>query len=212
MAIGSYVSIKSQKEVKEKQIKRIRTESAVAKRYRLRRLGEILARRGLRSKKLNLLIKDLSENEEALAEISLREDLGLSEEVLEDPKRSALYTGVFYIIGAFIPTLPYLLIEKVNLGLSFSLFFTVIALGITGMLIGLSAGLNPIKKGLEMIFSGLGAATITFGIGKLASSFLGVSITTPKNIDNNLGLIVFVGSINTILVFKANIVKFIPII
>ncbi len=176
MAIGSYVSIKSQKEIKEGQIEKIRIESMVAKEHRLRRISEILARRGLRSRTLSLLLKDLSENEDALAEISLREDLGLSEEVLEDPKRSAAYTGVFYIIGALVPTVPYLFIRDMNIGLLTSLFLTALMLGTTGVIIGISAGLSPLKKALEMIFSGLSAAAITFGVGRLASSLLGVEL------------------------------------
>jgi len=188
MAIGSYVSIKSQKEVKEGQIEKIRMESAVARGHRLRRIGEILARRGLKPKTLSLLLKDLSENEEALAEISIREDLGLSEEVLEDPKRSAAYTGVFYIIGALVPTIPYLFIRDVSMGLFTSLFLTALMLGTTGAIIGISAGLSPLKKASEMIISGLSAAAITFGVGRIASSLLGVELGKHISVRNFPGI------------------------
>jgi len=163
-------------------------ESAVARGHRLRRIGEILARRGLKPKTLSLLLKDLSENEEALAEISIREDLGLSEEVLEDPKRSAAYAGVFYIIGALVPTIPYLFIRDVSMGLFTSLFLTALMLGTTGAIIGISAGLSPLKKASEMIISGLSAAAITFGVGRIASSLLGVELGKHISVRNFPGI------------------------
>ncbi|HDI73708.1 MAG TPA: hypothetical protein ENF57_01715 [Candidatus Korarchaeota archaeon] len=76
---------------------------------------------------------------------------------------------------ALVPTIPYLLTREVSTGLPTSLVSMALALA-TGIIIGISAGLNPIRKALKMIFSGLRAAGITFGVGRLASSLIGAEI------------------------------------
>lgn len=134
MAIGTYISVKNQRQVKEQKI--------------------------FENKVLHELLKQKT---------------GI-EETLEDPLKAAYYTGLFYLLGTILIVFPFFLGLNSMYALLTSASAAIIAWTISGFIVALTSGLSATRKILEMLVTGLGAATITYTIGSLISSLLGISI------------------------------------
>jgi len=134
MAIGTYISVKNQRQVKEQKI------------FENRVLYELL------DKKTGI------------------------EETLENPLKAAYYTGFFYLLGTILIVFPFFLGLNSTYALLTSATAAIIAWTISGFIVALTSGLSATRKILEMLITGLGAATITYTIGSLISSLLGISL------------------------------------
>ncbi len=176
MGIGSYISVKAQKEVRMSILGRILgvIKSIPEALYSI--VDKLLSNKGFSRKTIDSIMDDLRSNKELLKKIVVEEKYGVKEEMIEDPGKSGIYTGAFYIVGAMVPLIPYFLKLPIMVALPLSLALATIMLSIVGFIIALSAGLNIKKKMLELVIAGLGAAAITYGIGVLASTLLGIQV------------------------------------
>ena len=127
MSIGTFISVKNQKDVKSFGI------------FRLRVLKELFNREG-------------------------REEMEI-----ENPLKSALFTGVFYLMGTAFIVYSFFIMKTAATALILSSLTAILVWIISGSIIALSSGLSVSKKVFEMIISGIGAAIITFGVGKVFS-------------------------------------------
>ncbi len=134
MVIGTYISVKNQRQVKEQKI------------FENRVLHELL-----------------------------NQKMGI-EETLENPLKAAYYTGLFYLLGTILTVFPFFLGLNSTSALLTSATAAIIAWIISGFIVALTSGLSATRKILEMLITGLGAATITYTIGSLISSILGISL------------------------------------
>jgi len=127
MSIGTFISVKNQKDVKSFGI------------FRLRVLKELF-------------------NKEEKEEIEI-----------ENPLKSALFTGVFYLMGTAFIVYSFFIMRTAVTALILSSLTAMLVWIISGTIIALSSGLSVSRKVFEMIISGIGAAIITFGVGKVFS-------------------------------------------
>jgi len=175
MAVGTYVSVKAQKEVKEGTLARIKLAAKYAAETLAQRIHEYMIKKGHSKETADAIAKETVENPELLGSILAEEEYGIREETLENPKVAGIYTGLFYVLGAFIPLTPYFLGLQVTYALIASFIIAGLMLATSGSLIAISSGLPAGKKALELALSGLGSATITYLIGLAASVFLGIN-------------------------------------
>jgi len=164
MAAGAYVSSKSERGVKEGQLKRLKLETEALTGRKEEELMAIMKQRGL-----EVDAKALSRSRDikgTLFSLLSREQLGVSPEELKSPSSSAIYTGVFYLIGAVIPIIPYLLPLPIVVSQLLSVTLTATVLAIAGYITGMFSGLSPRRRALEMVLIGLGAAAGTFLLGR----------------------------------------------
>ncbi len=106
--------------------------------------------------------------------------MGLSEEALESPGRSALYTGIFYLIGALLVIAPFPLLGHVigNVGsLYVSIMLVALAQAISGLLTAISGSGRIAHTMVMNIALSLGAAAATYTIGTIAHQILHIAIT-----------------------------------
>ncbi len=176
MGIGSYISVKAQKEVRLGTLSTVRNiirsiPSAVTGMLRKALIGK-----GLREEVADALVKDAAGNDALMRRLVAEEIYEIKEEMIEDPGKAGLYTGAFYILGAVVPLIPYFLRLPINISLPLSVGFAGAMLAAVGFIIAVSAGLSIKKKVLEMVAGGIGAATITYLIGKGASILLGIEV------------------------------------
>ncbi len=176
MGVGTYVSVKAQREVRVGVLGRIKLASKYVASVLASRVSSYMKRKGISEETSQSIAKEASRNPELLAKVISEEEYGLKEEALENPKVAGLYTGIFYILGAFIPLLPYFFRMQINLALGASFIMAALMLGISGSLVALSAGLSMKRKAAELILSGLGSAAITYLIGVTASIILGIEV------------------------------------
>lgn len=94
----------------------------------------------------------------------------------EDAFKSAVYTGVAYIITVAILILPYLLITNPYISLAIMLGSVIFIIFFFNLYISIAKNLNFKKRFLQMAIISLGVATLSFFIGILVKQFLGVEI------------------------------------
>ncbi len=93
---------------------------------------------------------------------------------LPNAKKSAIYTGVAYIITVILLVLPYLLIENKFVSLGVMLSIVVLIIFFFNYYISVAKSIPFKKRFWQMIIISLGVAILSFGIGTLIKIFLGV--------------------------------------
>ena len=177
MGISAFTGARAQRQVRMSVLGRIRLASRHVASALVSRLRRILLEKGFSEPAVKALEGDLESNPELLSRLVAEEEHGLTEERLEDPAKAGLYTGLFYVVGAFVPLIPYFLLLPIPLAMPLSFLLAGAMLAMTGFVIAVSAGLNVKGKMVELVVAGIGAATATYLIGKLASIILGIEVS-----------------------------------
>ena len=169
MGIGSFISVRSQREANEGIKRRMEL---------LFRVSEDRAKMDLSHKLvLSGMPKDIAED--------VAEKIGgsrkaitslLIEETHEEELRSALYTGLAYMIGVFFPVVPYFFSSSSIAALPFSIALAGTVLALVAILISIVSGIPIKKKIVEMVSMGLGAAGLSYIFGYIIQSFFGLAI------------------------------------
>jgi vacuolar iron transporter family protein len=165
MALGEYISTKSQQEYYDSE--KAREERHIAKYPHLEALEvrEALERKGLQGATLEDAVKAITDDPKKLLDFMMREEFGLGEESERNPiSASALIFGAF-LVGAVIPIAPYFLAAAPT-GLAASTVASLGGLFAAGWWRARLSDLNPWKRGFEMMMLGAAAAALTFIIGR----------------------------------------------
>jgi len=133
------------------------------------RVVKYMKKRELSEETAKLIAEEVSRNQDLLHRIVAEEEYGISEQALGNPFKTALYAGLFRIIGTILPLTPYFLNQPIPISIPISIIITVLLLTITGFIIALSAELDVKTKIFELTISGLVLAALTYFIGKSAS-------------------------------------------
>lgn len=172
MAAGSFLSAKSEKEVKDRQIEEEKREIEEVPKEEKKELYEIYLNRGLDKKEAKMMAESVFKHKDFVLEEMTAHELGIGDHRADSPKINALFMWISYVIGGFVPLASYFFLPIDN-ALPASVALTVAGLFVVG------AGKTVItkkswwKSGLEMTIIALAAAGLGFAIGKLVSLFLG---------------------------------------
>ncbi|MCL4398574.1 VIT1/CCC1 transporter family protein [Candidatus Parvarchaeota archaeon] len=192
MAVGAYLSSKSEKDLEFSGVNRLELELQVAK----ERLKEDLEKHSSNYKKfdkgLEDLISKLRKEKDPVYKVLERErknplmnfisgnrKIYLNENSI-NPVKDALYVGVFYVFGAIIPLISFLIGSVVksntyyNLGISVVL--TSIAIALTSLIIALNSNERIGRYVGRALGLSLTATFITFLVGHIASMYLHIAI------------------------------------
>jgi VIT1/CCC1 family predicted Fe2+/Mn2+ transporter len=165
MAVGEYVSVRSQNDVEESdrllEIEHLATDPE----GELVELQHIYIERGL-SPELALTVAQEMHKKDPLA-AHLRDELGQHPHTKARPVQAAIASALSFTAGGFI---PFLGAFATTLGAkSWSIVaFTVMGLVITGILSARTAGSKVLVPTLRVIIGGCLGMLITAGIGKIA--------------------------------------------
>ncbi|OGL67020.1 hypothetical protein A2856_00840 [Candidatus Uhrbacteria bacterium RIFCSPHIGHO2_01_FULL_63_20] len=91
------------------------------------------------------------------------------------PRRAASVMGVFYLVGGFVPLIPYLFLPIHSAFLP-SIVMTVIALFALGVWSAKFTKRDRLRSGLEMLFISMAAASIGYFIGTFVRDTFSVSL------------------------------------
>ena len=177
MGIGTYISVKAQKQVRLSIVSRIMIASKYVANVFKKKLSIILLKKGFSKRTVEAIVNEALNNRSLLGKVVAEEEYGLKEELIENPMKSGLYTGFFYVLGAFIPLIPYFTMLPVRYAIPISFLLATLLLSLTGFVIAISAGINIRNKIAELVLAGLGSATLTYIIGRIASLIVGVEIS-----------------------------------
>ena len=176
MGIGAFTSVRAQKQVRLGLLSRIKIAVNYVAHALYSRVVGYMSKKGFSRQTSESIAKEALRNKELLARIIAEEEYGLREEKLESPGKAGLYTGLFYIVGAIVPLIPYYMRLPILLSLPLSFSIAALMLAMMGFVIAVAAEIGIKKKALELVLAGLGSATLTFLIGKLASWLLGIEV------------------------------------
>ncbi len=113
----------------------------------------------------------------AALSMATSEYLSTRSEVTEkSPLKSALYTGVAYIITVTILILPYLFLDNYYLCLALTLTSAILIIAVFNYYVSVAKDQPFRARFLEMALLSLGVATLSFILGYFIRSALGVSI------------------------------------
>ena len=192
MAVGAYLSSKSEKDLEFDGMNRLELELQVAK----ERLKEDLEKHSSNYKKfdksLDSLISKLKKESDPIYKVLERERKNPLMNFISgngkiyqnndsaNPVKDALYVGVFYIFGAIIPLISFLIGSVIKSNTYYNLVISVILASIAIALTSLIIALNSNEKVLRYIGRALSlslaAAFITFLVGHFASIYLHIAI------------------------------------
>ena len=113
------------------------------------------------------VVAALASDPERYVDFMMRYELGLEKPDKSRELRSALTIGLSYIVGGFIPLLPYILIQGMQNALLVSVTVTLIALFVFGAIKGKFTGAPVLRAGLQTLLIGGIAAGVAFAIAKM---------------------------------------------
>jgi len=92
----------------------------------------------------------------------------------QDPLRSAIYTGIAYIVTVFILVIPYLVLNNFLLSLLWTIANAILVIAVFNYYISVARGFNFRQRFFEMAAISLGVALFSFVLGNFISGWLGV--------------------------------------
>ena len=170
MAVGNYLSSKSNIEFAQKERKREEWEVEHYPKGEIEEVREIFRAKGFEGKKLEDAVKTITSNKKLWVDTMMAEELNIIEENIS-PKKRGLVTFVSFALVGSIPLMPYLVsfFSEAVRGIVFqlSIILTFIAFFLVGSAKIYVTGKNWLKSGMETLLVGGAAAIIAYIIGYL---------------------------------------------
>lgn len=166
MAAGEYVSVRSQREMYERQIEAERDELRLYPEAEAAELSLIYQARGLSQGDADRMASGIVANPEYALDTLAREELGLDPGALGSPFGAAASSFLSFGVGALIPLAPFLITTGRN-ALYATVLLTAGALFGVGASISLFTGRGAWRGGFRMLGIGSAAAAATYFIGRL---------------------------------------------
>ncbi len=171
MGAGAYLAAKSNREMVEAEMHHEREEIESDPAHEREELELLYQLKGFTEEEAELVAERITSDKELYLRTMAQEELGLSEEQLPNPWRSALSGSVSTAIGAIIPVLPFFFLSGIPA------IVTAAAVSIIAhFLVGAGKSLVTVRpwwqSGLEMTLVGVIEGAITYGLGLLGNVFL----------------------------------------
>jgi VIT1/CCC1 family predicted Fe2+/Mn2+ transporter len=169
MGLGGYLAARSDVEHYESEQRREYEETDEVPEEERREIEVIFASYGITGDALHQLVDTVTSNKQRWVDFMMRFELGLDQ---PDPRKapiSALRIGGSYVVGGFIPLIPYMLLPSTQLGLIWSAILTFIALVVFGAVKGRFTGVSQVKSAIQTSLIGGIAAAVAFAIARLVN-------------------------------------------
>jgi VIT1/CCC1 family predicted Fe2+/Mn2+ transporter len=167
MAVGEYVSVRSQRELLEYQIDLQRHQLHHTPEQERGILREIYEAKGLSWAEADLIVRRIMRDPERAIDTFVREEIGLSAETMGSPVAAGLGSLCAFALGAFVPLLPFLILGSGQAAFALSIAASGIALFAVGLGVSRLTHRRAIWTGVRQAGLGGLAAAVTFGIGSL---------------------------------------------
>lgn len=172
MAAGEWVSVRSQRELYEREIEIEREELKYFPDQEASELRLIFESKGFTEGQARQLTDQVMRDPDVALDTLVREELGLDPGELGSPWVAAISSFVAFAVGAFVPVLPFLFLVGTS-AVAVGAAAASIMLFAVGATLSIFTGRSPILSGGRMVLIGMGAAAVTYGVGSL----VGVAIT-----------------------------------
>jgi VIT1/CCC1 family predicted Fe2+/Mn2+ transporter len=171
VAIGSYISSKSELEYFESEINRESREIESKLPVEREEVRQIYMKKGpFTDSELSLIVNRITSDKKAWLDTMTREELGLARERFVHPLKAALVMMGAETIGGLVPLTPYLITPNVQTGFVGGIVVTFASLFAIGVWKTTFTKKNKLRSGLEMVVAGTLATVIPYFIGNFLSS------------------------------------------
>lgn len=167
MGLGGYLAGQTEQEHYEAELKREYEEVERVPDREKEEIREVFEDYGLSPEAQEIVVEAIAKDKDKWVDFMMRFELGLEKPNPNRARNSALTIGISYIVGGFIPLLPYFYISHPVDGLKYSAIVTILALLVFGFFKSKVTGQNPIIGSLKVTSIGAAAATAAFLVAKL---------------------------------------------
>jgi len=173
MALGEWISVTSSRELAERELETERTEIELEPEDEREELELLYRAKGIDPSEAKTLSQEIIAKPEAALDVLAREELGLDpQELGGSPWTAAATSFVLFSFGAIIPLIPFFIVRGSS-AILWSVVLSAVALFGIGAAITLFTGRSVLRTGLRQLVLGLGAAAVTYGIGRLVGVAVG---------------------------------------
>ncbi len=172
MALGEWISVKSSRELYQKQIRTEKDEIATAPEEEVEELVLIYQARGMDEATAHQIATRLMSNPATALDALARDELGINPEELGGSAWEAATTSfLLFALGAIVPVIPFIFLSG-STAIIASAILSAVGLFAVGSAITLFTGRSILYSGIRQVLFGLAAAAAVFLVGHL----IGVSI------------------------------------
>ncbi len=172
MGAGEYVSVRSQREMFEREIDLEAEEIKEMPEEETEELALIYRAKGVPKEEAEELARRISAEPGTALDTMAREELGLNPEELGAPWRVASSSFCSFAVGAIVPVIAYV-IGSGSAAFAAAVSCAAFALVLVGAAVGLISGRPLLKSAARQLLIGVGAAGITFAIGTVLHAAVG---------------------------------------
>lgn len=167
MGLGGYLAGRTEADHYEAERRRETREVETVPELEKEEVRDVFADMGL-SPALQVAIADeLATDKTKWIDFMMKYELNLEEPDPNRATKSALTIGGSYVLGGFVPLLPYLLVDAPQRALLYSCVVTLICLFVFGYFKSKVTGQPPVGGAFKVMLIGAVAATAAFGIARL---------------------------------------------
>jgi VIT1/CCC1 family predicted Fe2+/Mn2+ transporter len=171
MAAGEYVSMRSQRDVYEHDLRREAIELREWPEEELEELRLIYRAKGLSKEEASNVAERIMADPQVALDTMAREELGLDPASLGSPGKAAASSFAAFVVGAAVPILPYVFGAD-DLAILLSAVLSAGALIAVGGILAALSDRSVWWGSLRMLIAGGAAAGVTYGVGRI----IGVSV------------------------------------
>lgn len=172
MSAGTFLSSKSDREMQKRMLEEEMHEIETEPEKEREELVHFYTSRGFTAEETAMVVARVTSDKNLwLEEMAYRELGVIPSNAHETPVLDAVFMGVSYIIGGFIPLFSYFFLP-VGTALYTSIGFSLVGLFVLGYTKGKIVHTNKIKSGIEMMVVSLSAAGIGYIVGQVVSYFM----------------------------------------
>jgi VIT1/CCC1 family predicted Fe2+/Mn2+ transporter len=165
MASGEWISVRSQRELYENELRIEEQELAAFPEEEREELELIYQAKGVDPAEAKALVDNIMSRPDVALDTLAREELGLDPATLASPWVAAVTSFLAFAAGAFLPVVPFFVGSGVAAVVT-SALLSVVALFGVGSAISVFTGRHAGRSGLRMAVIGAAVAAATFLVGK----------------------------------------------
>jgi vacuolar iron transporter family protein len=167
MAAGEFVSVSSQNELINAEVRKEKTELEMHPEAELRELAAVFRHGGVEPGLADEVARQLSRRPDVALRIHVREELGVDHKELPSPLVAAGASLLTFAVGALVPLFPYLIGFKSLLA---ALVLAAVASVAGGGLVARVTDRPFLRGALRQLLLAGAAAGLTYGIGTLVGA------------------------------------------
>jgi len=167
MALGNYISLKSQIDFYKSEIRREKKEIEEMPEAERAEIKEIYEKKGFRGNLLKQIVKHITADKKRWLDIMMKEELMLSGK-FANPIKSAVLIFIAFVVASLIPIMPFFILpiaEAVPIAVAASVMF----LFVSGAVKSRFTKINWLRSGAEVLAIGLVATGAVYFIGALVA-------------------------------------------